>query len=42
MLSLEAVDVMTGKAPSLIIKEALVWVAAHQAQPLEEWQRCYP
>ncbi|POA19278.1 MULTISPECIES: DUF4160 domain-containing protein [unclassified Pseudomonas] len=42
MLSLETVEVMTGKAPPLIIKEALAWVAAHQAQLLEDWKRCYP
>jgi hypothetical protein len=42
MLNLETVEVMTGKAPPLIIKEALAWVAAHQAQLLEDWKRCYP
>ena len=42
MLSLETVEVMTGKAPPLIIKEALAWVAAHQVQLLEDWKRCYP
>lgn len=42
MLSLETVDVMVGKAPPLIIREAQQWVRAHQAQLLEEWQRCYP
>lgn len=42
MLSLETVQVMTGRAPPLIIKEALAWVAAHQAQLLEDWKRCYP
>ncbi|WP_166222623.1 DUF4160 domain-containing protein [Pseudomonas atagonensis] len=41
MLSLETVEVMTGKAPLLIIKEALAWVSAHQAQLLEDWKRCY-
>ncbi|PJH86675.1 hypothetical protein CVG87_23880 [Pseudomonas sp. WCS365] len=35
-------EVMTGRALSLIIKEALDWVSAHQAQLLEDWQRCYP
>jgi len=33
---------MTGRALPLIIKEALDWVSAHQAQLLEDWQRCYP
>ncbi|MBV4484089.1 DUF4160 domain-containing protein [Pseudomonas sp. SWRI153] len=42
ILSLETLEVMMGKAPSLIIREALVWVAAHQAQLLEDWKRCYP
>lgn len=42
MLSLETIEVMTGKAPPLIIKEALAWVAAHQAQRREDWKRCYP
>ena len=42
MLSLETIEVMMGKAPPLIIKEALAWVAAHQVQLLEDWKRCYP
>ena len=42
MLSLETVEVMVGKAPPLIIKEALAWVRAHQVQSLEDWKRCYP
>ncbi|CAI8786179.1 DUF4160 domain-containing protein [Pseudomonas sp. IT-232MI5] len=42
MPSLETVEVMTGKAPPLIIKEALAWVATHQVQLLEDWKRCYP
>ncbi|MEB2622183.1 DUF4160 domain-containing protein [Pseudomonas sp. YuFO8] len=42
MLSLETVEVMAGKAPPLIIKEALGWIRAHQAQLLEDWKRCYP
>lgn len=42
MLSLETVGVMMGKAPPLIIKEALAWVSAHQVQLLEDWKRCYP
>lgn len=42
MLSLETVEVMTCKAPPLIIKEALAWVASHQAQLLEDWKRCHP
>jgi hypothetical protein len=42
MLSLETVEVMMGKAPPLIIKEAQEWVRAHQAQLLEDWKRCYP
>jgi hypothetical protein len=42
MLSLETVEVMVGKAPPLIIKEALGWIRAHQAQLLEDWKRCYP
>ncbi len=42
MLSLETVEVMVGKAPPLIIKEALAWVRAHQVQLLEDWKRCYP
>jgi len=42
MLSLETVEVMRGKAPPLIIKEALEWVRANQAQLLEDWKRCYP
>ncbi len=42
MLSLETVEVMVGKAPLLIIKEALEWVRAHQVQLLEDWKRCYP
>ncbi|MGH8374803.1 MAG: DUF4160 domain-containing protein, partial [Pseudomonas sp.] len=28
--------------PPLIIREALDWVRAHQAQLLEDWKRCYP
>ncbi|MFW9082886.1 DUF4160 domain-containing protein [Pseudomonas sp. P2757] len=42
ILSLEPVEVMMGRAPQLIIKEALTWVVAHQAQLLEDWKRCYP
>ena len=42
MLSLETVEVMMGKAPLLIIKEAQAWVAAHQVQLPEDWKRCYP
>ncbi|WP_256576659.1 DUF4160 domain-containing protein [Pseudomonas sp. NFACC37-1] len=42
MLSLETVEVMMGRAPPLIIKEALDWVGVHQAQLLEDWKRCYP
>lgn len=42
MLCLETVEVMAGKAPPLIIKEALNWVRAHQVQLLEDWKRCYP
>ncbi|MBZ9782163.1 DUF4160 domain-containing protein [Pseudomonas sp. REP124] len=42
MLSLETIEVMRGKAPPLIIKEALDWVRAHQTQLLEDWKRCYP
>ena len=42
MLSRETVEVMTGKAPPLIVKEALAWVSAHQTQLLEDWKRCYP
>jgi hypothetical protein len=42
MLSLETVEVMTGRAPPLVIKEALAWIASHQAQLLEDWKRCYP
>lgn len=42
MLSLETVEVTTGKAPPLIIEDALAWVAAHQAQQREDWKRCYP
>lgn len=42
MLSLETLEVMMGKVPSLIIKEAQAWVAAHQTQLLEDWKRCYP
>ncbi|WP_460140038.1 DUF4160 domain-containing protein [Pseudomonas sp. S2_E01] len=42
VLSLEPVKVTMGLAPPLIIKEALDWVRAHQAQLLEEWKRCYP
>ncbi|CAI8876539.1 MULTISPECIES: DUF4160 domain-containing protein [Pseudomonas] len=40
MLSLETIEVMMGKAPTLIIKEALAWVATHQVQLLEDWKRC--
>ncbi|MEG2392271.1 MAG: DUF4160 domain-containing protein, partial [Pseudomonas sp.] len=42
MLSLETVEVMMGKAPPLIIKEAQAWVLTHQVQLLEDWKRCYP
>ncbi|RON60796.1 DUF4160 domain-containing protein [Pseudomonas fluorescens] len=42
MLSLETIEVIVGKAPPLIINEALAWVAAHQAQLLEDWKRWYP
>lgn len=42
MLCLQTVDVMVGKAPPLIIKEAQEWVRTHQVQLLEEWKRCYP
>ncbi len=42
MLNLETVEVMMGKAPPLIVKEALAWVSAHQTQLLEDWKRCYP
>lgn len=42
MLSLETVEVMTGKAPPLIIKEAQAWILTHQVQLLEDWKRCYP
>ncbi|WPC25736.1 DUF4160 domain-containing protein [Pseudomonas moraviensis] len=42
MLSLETVEVMMGKAPPLIIREALDGVGTHQAQLLEDWKRCYP
>jgi len=42
MLSLETVEVMAGRAPPLIIREALEWVGAHQVQLLEDWKRCYP
>jgi hypothetical protein len=42
VLSLETVEVMMGRAPPLIIKEALDWVRSHQVQLLEDWQRCYP
>ena len=42
MLSLETVEVMMGKAPPLIIKEAQAWVVTHQVQLLEDWKRCYP
>jgi hypothetical protein len=41
MLSL-VTEVMVGRAPPLIIKEALEWVRAHQVQLLEDWKRCYP
>lgn len=42
MVSLETVKVMAGKAPPLIINEALAWVRDHQVQLLEDWKRCYP
>ncbi len=42
MLSLETVEVMVGKAPPLILREALEWVRANQTQLLEDWKRCYP
>ena len=42
MLSPDTVEVMMGRAPPLIIKEALDWVRVHQAQLLEDWKRCYP
>ena len=42
MLGLATGEVMAGKAPPLIIKEALNWVRAHQVQLLEDWKRCYP
>jgi len=42
MLSLETVEVMVGKAPPLILREALEWVRAHRTQLLEDWKRCYP
>lgn len=42
MLSLETVEVMMGKAPPLIIKEAQARVLIHQVQLLEDWKRCYP
>jgi hypothetical protein len=42
MLCLETVEVMVGKAPPLIIKDAREWGRAHQVQLLEDWKRCYP
>jgi len=42
MVSLETIKVMAGKAPPLIINEALAWVRDHQVQLLEDWKRCYP
>jgi hypothetical protein len=42
MLSLETIEVMMGKAPPLIIKEAPAWIADNQAKLLGDWKRCYP
>jgi len=39
VISLETVSVMQGTAPAKVVREALAWVAANQADLLKEWNR---
>lgn len=41
-ISLETGEVMLGKAPKVVLDEALTWVRAHQAELLKEWNQWHP
>jgi len=41
-ISLETGEVMLGKAPKVVLDEALAWVRAHQAELLKEWNQWHP
>jgi len=42
MIGLCPVAVLAGKAPRLVLKEALQWVSDHQQHLLNEWQKWHP
>jgi hypothetical protein len=39
LISLETCEAMLGRAPTVVLKEALAWVRAHQDELLEEWHK---
>ncbi|MGA4447707.1 DUF4160 domain-containing protein [Ectopseudomonas chengduensis] len=41
-ISLETGAVMLGKAPKVVLEEALDWVNEHRAELLEEWNKWHP
>ncbi|MBN2978281.1 hypothetical protein BFW88_00980 [Pseudomonas fluorescens] len=42
LISLETIEAMLGRAPAVVLKEALAWVRAHQDELLEEWHKWHP
>lgn len=42
LISLETCEAMLGRAPSVVLKEALAWVREHRDELLEEWQKWHP
>ncbi|WP_069563818.1 DUF4160 domain-containing protein [Pseudomonas sp. 1D4] len=41
-ISLEGGALMLGKAPRVVLEEALAWVSDHRAELLEEWNKWHP
>jgi hypothetical protein len=42
LISLDTCEAMLGRAPTVVLKEALAWVRLHQDELLEEWHKWHP
>lgn len=38
-ISLETIEVTGGRAPAAVLKEAMAWITANQAELLREWKK---
>lgn len=42
LICLHLVEPMRGRAPAVVLKEALEWVRAHREELIEEWNQWHP